>query len=287
MKEKGNMKIIRTVKEMQETALELKRKGKEVGLVPTMGALHEGHLSLVRRAKKENDVVVVSVFVNPTQFGPNEDYLRYPRPFEKDKKLCLREKADIIFNPSVKEMYPEGYKTYIKADSMGELLCGKFRAGHFRGVVTVVAKLFNITRTDRAYFGEKDYQQLKIIQKMAGDLNLPVEICPCETLREKDGLAMSSRNIYLKKHEREKANGIYRALSSVKKLIRNKQITSINSAISYVKRELSAVPGAKIDYVSFCDTETLEELKKVVLPMRLLVAVRVGKTRLIDNIAVD
>lgn len=254
-----------------------------------MGALHEGHASLIKKARKENDIVVVSIFVNPSQFGPNEDYLRYPRPFDKDRKICLKEKVDIIFAPPVREMYPEGYLTYIRAEKMSDILCGKFRPVHFRGVATVVAKLFNIVRPDTAYFGEKDYQQLKIIQRMTEDLNLPVKISPCGIIREPGGLAMSSRNTYLDGTERKNANKIYGAMREVKQLILDGKITGIDKALSHIKKIISEIPKSKIDYISFCRPEDLEEVTrgKIVLPLQLLAAVWIGKTRLIDNIRID
>ena len=192
------MKIIKKISQMQKLAKEMQRKGKSIGFVPTMGALHEGHLSLMRRALKENDVVVISIFVNPAQFGPDEDYRRYPRNLRKDAELCKKNGVDYIFAPSVDEMYPRGYAAYVNVGGhLAEILEGAIRPGHFRGVATVVAKLFNIVQPDRVYFGEKDYQQLLVVKKMVDDLNIPVKIVPCPIVREKDGLAMSSRNIYL------------------------------------------------------------------------------------------
>jgi pantoate--beta-alanine ligase len=282
------MQIIKTINQMQKAAHKLKRSNKTIGLVPTMGALHEGHISLARKARGETDCVVVSIFVNPAQFGPNEDYLCYPRPFNRDRKLCLKENVDIIFAPSVKEMYQENHLTYVKVEKMSNILCGRYRPIHFRGVTTIVAKLFNIVLPDRAYFGEKDFQQLKILQKMVRDLNFPVRISPCKIIREPDGLAKSSRNVYLDRLERENADKIYRTLTSVKKLISKNEITTINSATAYLKKNISKIPNSKIEYIKFCHPETLEEIKKdkIHLPLHLLTAVRVGKARLIDNIKI-
>jgi len=277
------MKVIRTVKEMQGVCLKLKARGKSIGLVPTMGALHEGHLSLVARARKANDIVVVSLFVNPTQFGPNEDYLRYPRPFNKDKELCKKAGVNYLFAPSVNEMYPEGYLTYVQVEKMSALLCGAFRPGHFRGVTTVVAKLFNIVQPDNAYFGRKDYQQLKIIERMASDLNLPVTIVGCPIVREESGLARSSRNQYLSEQERESASRIYRSLQAGKELTEKKNIHSSRRILQKVTSMINEIPGAKIDYVCVCDADTLEPVPAVKHPVVIAVAVWVGKTRLIDN----
>jgi pantoate--beta-alanine ligase len=205
---------------MRQIAGRVKKSGKTIGLVPTMGALHEGHLSLVKKALSQNNVTIVSIFVNPAQFGPKEDYLRYPRPLAKDSALCRRAGVDYIFAPKVKQMYPEGYSTYVKAEGISDILCGNFRPGHFRGVATVVAKLFNITAPDRAYFGQKDYQQLKVIERMANDLNFPVAIVPCHIFREPDGLAMSSRNSYLSRKERLASSEINKALQHAAYLVK-------------------------------------------------------------------
>jgi pantoate--beta-alanine ligase len=280
------MKIIKTVRHMQRVALGLKRRGVSIGLVPTMGALHEGHLSLIRGARAQNGCVVVSIFVNPAQFGPGEDYLRYPRPFAGDRRMCAKAGAYIVFAPSVKEMYPGRQLAYVEVTELSDILCGKCRPGHFRGVATVVTKLFNIVMPDSAYFGEKDYQQLQVIRKMAKDLNFPVKIRPCPVIREKDGLAMSSRNVYLKGKERPDASRIYETLKTLRELILKRKIGSVSEALRYARKNISAIPSSRIDYISFCDSETLEEIKEGKLrpPLRLLVAVKLGKTRLIDNI---
>jgi len=282
------MRIINSISEIQKTIKKLKQDNNIISLVPTMGALHQGHISLIRRARKETDIVVVSIFVNPTQFGPNEDYLRYPRPFEKDKKICAEENVDIIFAPSVTEMYPDGYLTYVYVEKLSEILCGKFRPGHFRGVTTVVTKLFNIVQPDIAYFGEKDYQQLTIIKRMTKDLNFPVKIVQCKTIREKDGLAMSSRNVYLNETERKNANKIYSALKESKNIIMNTKIRDTNYIVNYITEKLKDIKGLKIEYIKICNPETLEEQKnRIILPAQILVALWIGKTRLIDNIRIE
>jgi len=282
-----SMKVIRRPQKIQDIVKKLRLKKFSIGLVPTMGALHPAHLSLIDRARKENDIVIVSIFVNPKQFGPNEDYLRYPRPFKKDISLCKKHKVDYVFAPKVNEMYPEGYLTYVNVEKISDILCGKFRPGHFRGVATVVTKLFNITLPHRAYFGEKDYQQLKIIQKMVKDLNFPVEIVPCKTVREPDGLAMSSRNLYLNDVERRNANKIYLALKEISELISSKKIKNVVLAKEFFRKKIEEIPGARIDYIEICEPETLDILRgNIILPARILTAVWIGNTRLIDNIEV-
>lgn len=241
----------------------LLNSGKKITFVPTMGALHSGHLSLVRAARKKGDIVVVSIFVNPTQFGPKEDYKKYPRSLSRDKKLLEKCGVDILFYPSVKEMYPEGYSTYVNEERLSKTMCGLRRPGHFRGVTTVVLKLFNIIKPDIAFFGQKDYQQALIIKKMVKDLNLPVKIKVMPTAREPDGLAMSSRNQYLSPAERKKAVLIYQSLLN--------------------KRPLR---GFKLDYYVAVDKNTLEPVKKIKKGTLLAVAGWVGKARLIDNIIV-
>ncbi|OGS24781.1 MAG: pantoate--beta-alanine ligase [Elusimicrobia bacterium RIFOXYB2_FULL_48_7] len=281
------MKIIRTVSGMQNIARAAHKNGKTIGLVPTMGALHAGHLSLVNRARKENDVVIVSIFVNPKQFGPNEDYLRYPRPLKKDSAACRKAGVDFIFNPSVKEMYPEGFLTWVKVEKLSDFFCGKHRPGHFRGVTTVVAKLFNITQPDRAYFGEKDFQQLTIVKKMASDLNFPVKIVPCPTLREKDGLAMSSRNSYLKPEERKAAKNIHLSLAGAKRKVKKKKTKSIEELLAELEKNLQSTPGLVNQYINIIKPKTLEEQKHhIQLPARIIYAGHLGKTRLIDNIEI-
>lgn len=271
---------------MQKVADRLREEGKSIGLVPTMGALHQGHLSLMQRARRENDIVVMSIFVNPTQFGPGEDYRRYPRPFQKDRLLAQREGIDIIFYPSVSEMYGEGYSTYVEVERLSKVLCGLSRPGHFRGVASAVCKLFNIVKPHVAYFGQKDHQQLKIIKRMVQDLNMEIEIRECPIVREPDGLAMSSRNSYLSSQERKEALSLYRALKCAKRLI--KEENSVPDVISEIEKIIQREPHAKIDYIKIVNPETLEDMKTIRPGRTVLVALAVwiGKTRLIDNILV-
>lgn len=253
-----------------------------VGFVPTMGYLHEGHLELVRRARAENSVVVVSIFVNPTQFGPAEDFKRYPRDIPRDLALLEREKTDIVFIPSAEEMYPPEFNTWVIVEKVTERLEGKSRPGHFRGVATVVNKLFNIVEPARAYFGQKDAQQVVVIKRMVSDLNMNVEIVVVPTVRESDGLAMSSRNVYLNPQERQAATVLFRALSLAESLWREGERDADiirNAMVSVISKE----PLAEIDYVSIAHPETLEELSKIDGPALTSLAVRIGKTRLIDN----
>ena len=246
-----------------------------------MGALHEGHLALIRRARKlagARGMVAVSIFVNPAQFGPNEDFSKYPRPFALDAALCRKNGVDLLFNPAPGQMYPAGFSTYVNEESLGAVLCGKSRPGHFRGVCTVVAKLFHILSPGIAVFGKKDFQQLAIIRRMVRDLDMPVKIAGVETVRERDGLALSSRNQYLSADERACAPVIRRALLAGAKEIR--------SARKIVTRMIGPVPGAKIDYVEVLDAETLQPISDCTRTAVIAVAVFLGKTRLIDNITV-
>ena len=249
-----------------------------------MGFLHEGHLSLIRRARKENKTVVVSIFVNPAQFGLNEDYKEYPRDLRKDAALCKKEGVDYIFYPSVKAMYPQGYATYVKVEGLTENLCGKFRPGHFRGVTTVVAKLFNIVRPDSAYFGRKDAQQAAVIRRMSEDLDMGIRIIAMPTVREKDGLAMSSRNAYLSPDDRRAAPTVYRALQLAGDLIKLGDRDTANIK-SEMRKMLSGI-AAKIDYISIVNPEDLKDVKKIKGRVLIAVAVWIGGTRLIDNIEV-
>lgn len=271
---------------MQKVADKIREEGKSIGFVPTLGALHQGHLSLMQRARRENDILIISIFINPTQFGPGEDYKRYPRPFEKDKSLARREDVDIIFYPSVSEMYGKGYSTYVEVEKFSKRLCGLFRPGHFKGVTSVVCKLFNIVKPHVAYFGQKDYQQLRIIKRMVEDLNMEVEIRECAIVREPDGLAISSRNSYLSSQERKEALSLYRALKCAKSLI--KAGSSISNIISEMEEIIQKEPHAKIDYIEIVDSLTLEDVKTIKPGKKVLVALAVwiGNTRLIDNILV-
>lgn len=287
------MKLIKKISLMQNIADNLRAKNKVIGCVPTMGALHRAHIELIRRARKENDIVVVSIFVNPLQFGPKEDYKKYPRPIKQDLKICENEKVDFVFYPTVEEMYPETKSlTYVEVTKLQDILCGKYRPGHFRGVATVVAKLFNIIKPHKAYFGEKDYQQLKIIQQMVKDLNFDVKIIPVATIREEDGLAYSSRNLYLSKEERVVANSLYKSLLYCRELILQKKYT-ISYCIKKAKELLSSLLGPvkhKIQYFEVYD-ENLKSIPKNTkisssITLRIFVAVYIGDTRLIDNIEV-
>jgi pantoate--beta-alanine ligase len=276
------MKIIETVEEMKKFSEEMREKKKTIGFVPTMGYLHEGHLSLVRRARAENDVVVVSIFVNPTQFGPNEDYERYPRDFERDRKLLEKENVDCIFHPSVEEMYPPDFSTYVEETKLSKNLCGRSRPGHFRGVCTVVTKLFNIVKPHRAYFGQKDAQQFRVLRRMVRDLNMDVEMIECPIVREPDGLAMSSRNVYLSPEERQQALSLYQSLKIAENLYLNGERDAEKIKEEMIKH-LSRFDKVKIDYVEIVDEETLEPVEKIDRKVIVAVAAWVGNARLIDN----
>jgi pantoate--beta-alanine ligase len=275
------MRTITTVKEMQDVSNEL-RKDKKIAFVPTMGYLHEGHLALVKKARELGDIVVASIFINPTQFGPNEDLAKYPRDFDRDAILLEQEKTDIIFFPDSKEIYPKGYSTYVQVRDLQNHLCGKSRAGHFVGVATVVAKLFNIVKPHFAVFGQKDYQQLKVIERMVQDLNMDIEIIGFPTVREQDGLAMSSRNTYLSQDERSRALLISASLAEAERLFRNgtREAALIQRE---VERVLKSKEGVDIEYVSITDPDTLEDVKQIKDKVLVAIACHVGKTRLIDN----
>lgn len=276
------MKIIDSIAKMQGLAEELRRTGNKIGLVPTMGYLHEGHLALVKKARQISDTVVVSIFVNPTQFAPTEDLDRYPRDFERDRALLESENADIIFSPDAKQMYPEGYSTYIQVRGLEDFLCGGSRKGHFIGVATVVAKLFNIVKPHYAVFGKKDFQQLKIIERMVRDLNMDIEIIPCPTVREADGLAMSSRNTYLGPEERKKALILYESIKTLKGMFRE-GVRDADILKKKAREMIESIEGVRIDYISITDTETLEEISTIKDKALYAVACFVGRTRLIDN----
>ncbi len=274
------MKTANTIKEVRAIVKEWRASGLSVGLVPTMGFLHEGHASLIKRAHEENDRVVVSDFVNPTQFGPNEDLESYPRDFDRDCKLCEEMGADLVFHPDPSEMYHDQH-TYVTIDTLSETLCGVTRPIHFRGVCTVVSKLFNIVAPDRAYFGEKDAQQLAIIRKMVLDLNFDIEIVGCPIIREEDGLAKSSRNTYLSAEERKAALCLSRAVKKGQEVIS----AGCNSSdvLDSMKEIISAEPLAKIDYVSVVDALDMQPVEKIEKDVLVAMAVYIGKTRLIDN----
>ncbi|HEC97761.1 MAG TPA: pantoate--beta-alanine ligase [Nitrospirae bacterium] len=289
------MEVIGNPGVMQQTVKEYLQRGNSIGFVPTMGALHEGHLSLVRRCREENDISVVSIFVNPMQFGPSGDFSRYPRNVEEDMAELSKAGVDILFMPGIEDIYPEGFATYVNVDHLSDKLCGHFRPGHFRGVATVVTKLLNIARPARAYFGRKDFQQFLIIKQLVRDLNLDTETVICPTVREADGLAMSSRNQYLSPEERNAATVIYRTLCAAKKMVISEKIT-FGEIRSFMERTLAAEPLVdEVQYASAFDPGTLEDIsslnvtidkyeKEAVL---LAIAVRIGSTRLIDNEPVE
>jgi len=280
------MEVVKKIKDVREKVRVVKGDGRVVGFVPTMGALHEGHLSLVRKARSESDFVVVSIFVNPTQFGPGEDYERYPRDIDRDCKLLEGVGCDLVFAPEASELYSPQFRTRMTVKSLSEVLCGKSRPGHFDGVVLIVAKLFNIVQPDIAFFGQKDAQQAIIIQRMVSDLNFPVRISLHPTVREDDGLAMSSRNTYLTQGERSRATALYRSLKVARDMIEN------GERDSKIIREkmLEVLEGADIDmdYVEIVSASDLRSVEKVGDGVVLIaVAGRVGKARLIDNIALE
>jgi pantoate--beta-alanine ligase len=277
------MKIVKTVAEFKKLRAGLKAP---LGFVPTMGYLHEGHLELVRRARAENPSVVVSIFVNPTQFGPEEDFSRYPRDPERDLALLEKEGTDLVFMPPAEEMYPPGFDSWVEVGSISQKLEGAARPGHFRGVATVVAKLFNIVRPDRAYFGQKDAQQLAVIRKMVVDLDMSIEIIAVPTVREPDGLAMSSRNTYLNAEERKQAMVLYQSLKLAQKLYAGGE-RDAKAIIAQMTALIKQQPLAEIAYISIADAGTLEELDKVKPPALVSMAVRFGKTRLIDNVVLQ
>jgi len=280
------MILIKSIKRLSDYIRSQKRKKKTIGFVPTMGYLHQGHLSLVRKARKNTDIVIMSIFVNPLQFTPHEDFREYPRDLKRDIKLADSCGVDIIFYPSAKSMYPQDYLTYVNVEKITDVLCGKSRPRHFQGVCTVVAKLFNIVQPDIAYFGQKDAQQAIVIKRMTKDLNMPIKIRVCPIVREKDGLAMSSRNVYLDREEREDATILYKALCKAKELIlkgeRNPKVI-----IQRMRDIILSKPRAKIDYVSIVDTKNLEPVKEIRGRLLIALAVWMGKTRLIDNIVLE
>lgn len=274
--------IYKSINEVKKDIKAWKREGLSIGLVPTMGYLHEGHESLIRRAVTENDRVVVSDFVNPTQFGPNEDLDKYPRDIDRDAMICGASKADILFVPEPEEMYKGQSKTFVEVLDLTKELCGKSRPTHFRGVCTIVAKLFNIVEPDRAYFGEKDAQQLAIIRKMVEDLDFDIEIIGCPIVREKDGLAKSSRNKYLNKEEREAATILNKSLMMAKEAIISGE-SDANKVIEMIRESIESEKTADIDYVEIVDGKTMEKIEKIDRTVLCAVAVRFGGTRLIDN----
>ena len=280
--DRDEIQVAETVSSVREAVRHAKLAGLQVGFVPTMGALHVGHVSLIKRARAECGYVAVSIFVNPTQFGPNEDFNRYPRPREADLRMCQDAGADLVFYPSVETMYPVGHTTFVEVAGLSDTLEGAIRPGHFRGVTTVVTKLFNIVQADRAYFGQKDFQQQLIIRVMARELDMPTEVITCETIRDPDGLALSSRNAYLSKSERMAGLALSRALRLAESMVAEsgQDILQIESAM---QQELETTSGVKLEYAVIVNYETLKKLTVVEPLMVALVAARVGTTRLIDN----
>lgn len=279
------MEILTTISEIRQKVKAARFAAKQIGLVPTMGALHEGHGALIRQAVEECDIVVVSIFVNPTQFGPQEDLARYPRTLQADAQYCEKLGVHWIFAPSVEQMYPQEQLTWVHVEKLTEGLCGAHRPGHFRGVATVCAKLFNIVQPDAAYFGQKDAQQAAVIQRMVQDLNFPLEIRVCPTVREKDGLALSSRNQYLSKTDRKKALCLYQALQKCRELIEagQREPAQIRLAIEPFFDQ----PDVSLEYFEIVEPHTLQPLTEISGPALAAAAVRVGTTRLIDNLLID
>jgi pantoate--beta-alanine ligase len=281
------MEVIRTIGDMQTWSEQTRMSGKRIGVVPTMGYLHAGHTSLMERARRQSDAVITTVFVNPTQFGPGEDYERYPRDFEHDRALAARAGTDVLFVPDVREMYPEGYATYVEVEQVSRMLEGKFRPTHFRGVTTVVLKLLHITKPHLAVFGQKDAQQAFIVRKMVRELNLDVAIDVAPIVREPDGLAMSSRNVYLSPSERARATVLFRSLQLAEQRIQAGE-RSVESVRTAMLNLIASGNPTQVDYVAFVRPETFQEIQEIEPPAVLaLLAVRFGSTRLIDNMLIN
>jgi pantoate--beta-alanine ligase len=280
------MKLVKSIEEMRAFSNTVHSRGAQLGLVPTMGALHEGHLSLVRAARDKSDVITVSIFVNPTQFGPQEDFAKYPRNLDRDSTLLEREHVDVIFAPSVEDMYPAGAVTWVAVEGMSDRLCGRSRPGHFRGVTTVVSKLFHIVEPDAAFFGQKDAAQVAIIRRMVRDLNMPISIEVCPIIREPDGLALSSRNAYLNPEERKSALVLYRSLRRAQEVFDRGERESAK-LIAAGKQEFAKEPAARLDYLEIVDPDSLESIPAISKRALIAVAAFVGNTRLIDNVVVD
>ena len=279
------MKVINEPEELQKIMEDLKKEGKNIGLVPTMGALHFGHVSLIKKSVLQNDITVVSVYVNPIQFGPNEDYEKYPRQIEKDIKVCQDNKVDFLFLPTNETLYNKNFSTYIYNNNVSKIMCGITRPTHFQGVCTIVAKLFNIVMPQRAYFGLKDYQQYIIIKQMVEDLNFNIEIVGCPIVREESGIAMSSRNTYLSKEEKVQATGIYKSLCLAKQLFcEGKKIENIKQV---VEEKILKIPKSKIDYIEIRNSQNLQEVTDLDKNIVIAVAVKIGNVRLIDNMVCE
>jgi pantoate--beta-alanine ligase len=280
------MEVAETIQSVRSQVKAARKKGKKIGFVPTMGALHIGHISLIESAVNQTDFVVVSIFVNPTQFSPGEDFQKYPRPLDQDLEICRKAGVDLVFVPTPEQMYGSENLTWVTVEKLSEPLCGQSRPGHFRGVTTVCAKLFNIVQPDIAFFGQKDAQQAIVIKRMVADLNMPLQIVVCPTVREPDGLAVSSRNKYLTKQQRKDATLIYKSLQKCREMI-EAGVTNTKEIIGQMRKILNQIPSAKLEYVSIVDSETLESTDKVCGKILAAVAVKIGSTRLIDNILLD
>jgi len=280
------MDIVKTIDQLRSAVQKGRAEGKSIGFVPTMGALHRGHVSLIEAAVKKCDLVIVSIFVNPTQFGPNEDLDKYPRDLEGDARICEQAGVDVIFAPDVNEMYPDKIITWVEVEGLTENLCGKSRPGHFKGVTTVCAKLFNIVCPDTAFFGQKDAQQAIVIKRMVKDLNMPLQIEVCPTMREESGLAISSRNQYLSGSEKKEAALLYAALQKCEQMA-GEGIVDCGELTDAMRGVLSESPNIDIEYISIVDTETLKNLDRITSQALVAMAAKIGMTRLIDNIIVD
>ena len=280
------MKVAETIEQVRDLVRAARAKGKRTGLVPTMGALHAGHISLIESAVRDCDFVVVSIFVNPTQFGHGEDFKKYPKPLEDDFEVCRKANVDVVFVPTVEAMYPRENITWVNVDKLTEPLCGRARPGHFKGVTTVCAKLFNIVGPDIAYFGQKDAQQAIVIRRMTADLNMPLKIIICPTVREPDGLAISSRNQYLTEQQKKDAALIYKSLQKCQEMIKAGTLES-KTIVAEMRRVLSEAHTIQIEYISIVDAETLRAVDRIERQALAAVAVRIGSARLIDNILVD
>ncbi|WP_330389136.1 pantoate--beta-alanine ligase [Alkaliphilus peptidifermentans] len=280
------MHIVSTVKDMRQVIREVKVENNTLGFVPTMGYLHEGHLSLIKRAKLENDIVIVSIFVNPTQFGANEDYDIYPKDFKRDKQLAETAGADYVFYPTVEEMYPTGYKTSVDVSEITDRLCGASRPGHFKGVTTIVNKLFNIVEPNRAYFGLKDAQQVAVIQQMVKDLFMNVEVIPCSIVRESDGLAMSSRNVYLTQQDRSAALILSKSLMKAKKII-NEGERDLKIIRNTIIESISKEAPVSVEYIEIIQFPSLEKIDILEGKVLIALAAKVGRVRLIDNVILE
>ena len=280
------MEVTTTIESVRSLVRAAHGRGERIGLVPTMGALHVGHVSLIEAAVKNGDFVVVSIFVNPTQFGPGEDFEKYPRPLEADLEICKKAGVDVVFAPTPEQMYPSENLTWVNVEKLTEPLCGRNRPGHFRGVTTVCAKLFNIVAPDVAYFGQKDGQQAIVIQRMVADLNMPLEIVVCPTVREPSGLAVSSRNQYLSDQQKKDAANIYASLQECRRMIET-GVANARQIITRMQEILQQVPSIEIEYISIVDAQTLKDIEAISGKVLVAAAVKIGPARLIDNILVD